>query len=54
MVGIPTYGRGFTLVSTNDTAMGAAASGASSAGAYTGEAGFYSYYEVIRVNILKI
>lgn len=44
-MGFATYGRTFRLSSSN-TAVGALASGAASAGPYTREAGFWSYYEV--------
>ena len=48
IIGMPTYGRGFTLVSEANNGYGAAASGPSSAGTYTREAGFLAYYEVTR------
>uniref|UniRef100_A0AAY4E8E2 Acidic mammalian chitinase n=1 Tax=Denticeps clupeoides TaxID=299321 RepID=A0AAY4E8E2_9TELE len=44
-MGFATYGRTFRLSSAN-TGVGAPASGAASAGTYTREAGFWSYYEV--------
>lgn len=44
-MGFATYGRTFRLTST-DTGVGAPASGAASAGTYTREAGFWSYYEI--------
>lgn len=44
-MGFATYGRTFRLTST-DTEVGAPASGPASAGTYTREAGFWSYYEV--------
>ncbi|KAG1939626.1 chitotriosidase-1 [Pimephales promelas] len=44
-MGFATYGRTFRLTST-DTAVGAPASGPASAGTYTREAGFWSYYEI--------
>ncbi|XP_074537329.1 acidic mammalian chitinase-like [Halichoeres trimaculatus] len=44
MVGFPTYGRTFRTTSSN--ALGAPASGAATAGTYTREAGFWSYYEI--------
>ncbi|XP_063064586.1 acidic mammalian chitinase-like isoform X2 [Engraulis encrasicolus] len=44
-MGFATYGRTFRL-SSADTGVGAPASGAASAGTYTREAGFWSYYEV--------
>lgn len=45
VIGIPTYGRSFTLA-TENSAVGAPTSGAGSAGTYTKEPGFVSYYEV--------
>ncbi|XP_067387544.1 acidic mammalian chitinase-like, partial [Emydura macquarii macquarii] len=45
LMGFPTYGRSFTLTSSN-TGVGAPASGAGSAGPYTREAGFWAYYEI--------
>ncbi|KAK3593300.1 hypothetical protein CHS0354_031359 [Potamilus streckersoni] len=46
-LGIPTYGRTFTLTNpTSDTGLGAAASGPGSPGLYTSESGFLSYYEI--------
>uniref|UniRef100_A0A8C2BF65 chitinase n=1 Tax=Cyprinus carpio TaxID=7962 RepID=A0A8C2BF65_CYPCA len=44
-MGFATYGRTFRLTSA-DTAVGAPASGPASAGSYTREAGFWSYYEI--------
>ncbi|KAM9813923.1 acidic mammalian chitinase-like [Neosynchiropus ocellatus] len=44
-MGFATYGRTFRLSSSN-TGVGAPASGAASAGPYTREAGFWSYYEI--------
>ncbi|XP_037540695.1 acidic mammalian chitinase [Nematolebias whitei] len=45
LVGFPTYGRTFRTASA-DQGLGAPASGPASAGPYTREAGFWSYYEV--------
>uniref|UniRef100_A0A3B4B7Q0 chitinase n=1 Tax=Periophthalmus magnuspinnatus TaxID=409849 RepID=A0A3B4B7Q0_9GOBI len=45
MMGFASYGRTFRLSSSN-TGVGAPASGAASAGPYTREAGFWSYYEI--------
>ena len=45
MLGFATYGRTFRT-SSADAVVGSPASGAGSAGYYTGEAGFLSYYEV--------
>lgn len=44
-MGFASYGRTFRLSSSN-TGVGAPASGAASAGPYTREAGFWSYYEI--------
>lgn len=44
-MGFAAYGRTFRLASSS-TGVGAPASGAASAGPYTREAGFWSYYEV--------
>ncbi|XP_073324170.1 acidic mammalian chitinase-like [Pagrus major] len=44
-LGFAAYGRTFRLTSSN-TGVGAQASGAASAGPYTREAGFWSYYEI--------
>ncbi|CAB3371424.1 Hypothetical predicted protein [Cloeon dipterum] len=46
MIGMPTYGRSFTLVEKTKFDIGAPASGGGSPGKYTAEAGFMSYYEV--------
>lgn len=45
-MGFATYGRTFRLTSS-ENGVGAPASGPASAGSYTREAGFWSYYEVI-------
>uniref|UniRef100_A0A2A4K931 chitinase n=1 Tax=Heliothis virescens TaxID=7102 RepID=A0A2A4K931_HELVI len=44
-VGVPFYGRTFTLTSANETGVRAPSSGAGIAGPYTGEAGFIGYNE---------
>uniref|UniRef100_A0A8D8USC8 Probable chitinase 3 n=1 Tax=Cacopsylla melanoneura TaxID=428564 RepID=A0A8D8USC8_9HEMI len=46
MIGMPTYGRSFTLVDETKFDIGAPASGGGEPGKYTAEAGFMSYYEV--------
>merc|ERR1719374_475918 len=46
VMGLGTYGRGFTLVDKSKTGMGAPAKGACAAGRYTREKGFISYYEI--------
>uniref|UniRef100_UPI00358DEECE chitotriosidase-1-like isoform X2 n=1 Tax=Myxine glutinosa TaxID=7769 RepID=UPI00358DEECE len=45
VVGIPTYGRSFTL-SSNDKSLGAPAIGAGRKGSITGQDGFLAYYEI--------
>ncbi|XP_063216325.1 probable chitinase 10 [Bacillus rossius redtenbacheri] len=46
MIGMPTYGRSFSLVDPAKFDIGSPASGGGAAGRYTGEPGFMSYYEV--------
>nr|QDA39871.1 chitinase 3 [Phenacoccus solenopsis] len=46
MIGMPTYGRSFTLVDASKFDIGAPASGGGTPGKFTGEAGFMSYYEI--------
>lgn len=53
IMGIPAYGRTFTL-SSSQTGRNAPASGPGTAGPYTKEAGFWSYYEVSRLHTLSI
>lgn len=50
-MGLPAYGRTFKLASQSSD-VGAPSSGPASAGAYTKESGFWSYYEVKPVMIL--
>lgn len=50
-MGFPVYGRTFQLA-TQSSDVGAPSSGPGSAGAFTNEAGFWSYYEVKLVLIL--
>ena len=45
LVGLAFYGRCFTLTS-EETGLGAPADGPGPVGPFTGEEGFYSYYEV--------
>ncbi|VDI26188.1 Hypothetical predicted protein, partial [Mytilus galloprovincialis] len=45
IVGMATYGRSFTLRSLADTGFGAPTTGQGTAGTYTREKGFQSYYE---------
>jgi len=46
ILGLGTYGRCFTLTSAANNGMGAPVKGACTAGTYTREAGFLSYYEI--------
>ncbi|KAF7989656.1 hypothetical protein HCN44_008330 [Aphidius gifuensis] len=46
MIGMPTYGRSFTLVDKDKFDIGAPASGGGTPGNFTNESGFLSYYEV--------
>ena len=46
IIGMPVYGRTFTLVDTSQFDIGAPATGGGEPGRYTGEAGFLSYYEI--------
>ncbi|KPJ08355.1 putative chitinase 3 [Papilio machaon] len=46
MIGMPTYGRSFTLINETQFDIGAPASGGGQAGRFTNEAGFMSYYEI--------
>ncbi|XP_066091039.1 chitotriosidase-1 [Saccopteryx bilineata] len=46
ILGMPTYGRSFTLASSSDTGVGAPATGPGTSGPFTREAGLLAYYEV--------
>lgn len=46
VVGMPTYGRSFTLSNSANTNVNAPSSGGGTAGVYTKEAGFLAYYEI--------
>lgn len=46
VLGVPTYGRTFTLASPADSGVGAPATGPGSPGPFTREAGLLAYYEV--------
>jgi chitinase len=46
LIGMPTYGRSFTLVNGSQFDIGAPASGGGTTGKFTNEAGFLSYYEI--------
>lgn len=46
VIGMPTYGRTFTLSNTANYKVNSPASGGGKAGEYTKEAGFLAYYEV--------
>lgn len=54
VLGVPAYGRSFTLDNSNQNGIGVAVAGPGEAGFYTGEPGFLSYPEVIFVLILSI
>lgn len=45
-LGMPTYGRTFTLANTEKFTVNSPASGGGKAGEHTKEAGFLAYYEV--------
>ncbi|XP_072379768.1 chitinase-3-like protein 1 [Diabrotica undecimpunctata] len=47
ILGVPLYGRSFTLANNNNVALGAASSGAGTAGPYTLEAGYLGYNEIV-------
>ncbi|KAI0233848.1 Chitotriosidase-1, partial [Lamellibrachia satsuma] len=46
IIGMPSYGRGFTLANPSNHDMGAAAQGGGTVGPYTGETGYLAYYEI--------
>ncbi|XP_011845880.1 PREDICTED: chitotriosidase-1 isoform X3 [Mandrillus leucophaeus] len=46
ILGMPTYGRSFTLASPSDTRVGAPATGSGTPGPFTKEGGILAYYEV--------
>uniref|UniRef100_A0A2K6B6G8 Chitotriosidase-1 n=1 Tax=Macaca nemestrina TaxID=9545 RepID=A0A2K6B6G8_MACNE len=46
ILGMPTYGRSFTLASPSDTRVGAPATGSGTPGPFTKEGGMLAYYEV--------
>ncbi len=46
IIGMPTYGRSFTLSNAANYLVNAPASGGGNAGVYSREAGFLAYYEV--------
>ncbi|XP_069124716.1 probable chitinase 10 isoform X2 [Argopecten irradians] len=48
-IGMPLYGRSFTLKSTSNTGVNAPVSGGGTAGRYTGESGFLAYYEICKM-----
>lgn len=45
-MGVPFYGRSFTLVNENNNKPGAASSDGGKPGAFTNETGFLAYYEI--------
>ncbi|KAG8041477.1 hypothetical protein G9C98_002770, partial [Cotesia typhae] len=48
ILGVPTYGRAFTLSDPSDNGIGAASSGPGTAGPYTWEAGMLGYNEICK------
>merc|ERR1712227_196912 len=48
VIGMPTYGRGFVLSGSN-SGYGAPAAGGTAPGKYTGEKGYYAYYEACQI-----
>ncbi|XP_072500421.1 acidic mammalian chitinase-like isoform X2 [Notamacropus eugenii] len=46
IVGFPTYGHSFTLSNSSNHGIGVPTTGPGPAGPYTGEAGFWAYYEI--------
>ena len=50
-LGMPTYGRAFTLTDPSRTELGAPASGVGTPGQYTKEGGFLAYYEICRMGL---
>jgi chitinase len=49
VIGMPTYGRTFTLTDKKNYTVNVATKGGGNAGTYTKEGGFLAYYEVIQV-----
>lgn len=49
IIGMPTYGRTFTLANTKKYGVHAPASGGGKEGKYTKESGFLAYYEVCNI-----
>ena len=54
IIGMPTYGRSFTLSNPEHFRIHAPASGGGKAGEYTKESGFLAYYEVIFMQLIII
>lgn len=54
VLGIPVFGRSFTLANANETEIGANAQGPGDVGEITGEAGFLSFLEVLNIKLLTI
>jgi len=48
LIGIPTYGRTYTLANPEDHGIGAPSLGNGEAGLYSQEPGFLTYYEVFQ------
>jgi chitinase len=49
VIGMPTYGRSFTLANPARYIVNSPSTGGGEAGKYTGEEGFMSYYEVVKL-----
>lgn len=54
VIGIPTYGRSYTLFNEDATDIGAPADGPGDQGDATREKGYLAYYEVILLIIYKL
>lgn len=52
-MGIPAYGRSFTLVSATDNGLGAAARGGGTRGQYTGEAGTGYHFPFMSLSVVE-
>lgn len=53
VIGLPTYGRSYTLIDGNFTDFGASADGPGEQGTYTREKGFMAFYEVSDTNWMQ-
>jgi len=48
VLGIPNYGRSYTLLDSDNNELGSSANGRGHQGKYTKEDGYLAYYEVIK------